>query len=195
MALSVFFSLFALVNIAIAAEPPSNLPHATPGVFTAQGSSIVDADIDDVWRVLTNFSSYPDWNPFVRSQVVTNEFYIPLDDQTPQENLGLIINTQIPPLPAPVNASTPANLLNAHTTFERIHHLDLENYRIAWGLAGVPDSIIGGDRWSALSSFVDDDGKTKTFYESREIYIGFLASTLNEAFGAQAEALKVIFDK
>lgn len=70
-------------------------------------------------------------------------------------------------------------------------------------MAGVPDTIIGGDRWSALSSFVDDDGKTKTFYESREIYIGFLASAvgallgdqLNEAFSSQAEALKVLFEK
>ncbi len=66
MALSVFFGLFALVNIAVAVVPPSNLPPATPGDFTAQGSSIVDGDIDDVWRVLTNFSSYPEWNPFVR---------------------------------------------------------------------------------------------------------------------------------
>ncbi|MCO6452662.1 MAG: SRPBCC domain-containing protein [Caldilineales bacterium] len=27
----------------------------------------IDAPVADVWRVLTDFAAYPDWNPFVRS--------------------------------------------------------------------------------------------------------------------------------
>lgn len=73
------------------------------------------------------------------------------------------------------------------------------NYRIAWGVKGVPKGILDAVRWTAVSRFVDEeDGRTKTFYESREVYNGGLAGTikalfegaLNEAFQAQADAMK-----
>jgi len=50
----------------IAQTPPSNLPPAPTGVFTAQASITIDAPIDHVWDILLDFSHYADWNPFVR---------------------------------------------------------------------------------------------------------------------------------
>ncbi|KAJ7680696.1 hypothetical protein DFH06DRAFT_1077654 [Mycena polygramma] len=186
------FSLIA--RLAFAQSPPSHLPPAAPGVFAAHASILINASIDDVWSILLDFPSYPDWNPFVRSQIVTSTTLIPLADQTPHENLRLIIQSQIPPLTPPVTAATPPNPLNAHTTIENITHVDNAGYAVAWALTGTPDAILSAERWSVLSTFED-----ATYYESREVYDGLLAPAvqlsledgLDEAFEAQAEALKV----
>lgn len=57
---------FAFISATFALDPPSNLPPAPEGVFTVSGSSIINADVDAAWNLLTNFTNYPNWNPFVR---------------------------------------------------------------------------------------------------------------------------------
>ncbi|PBK61098.1 hypothetical protein ARMSODRAFT_1008965 [Armillaria solidipes] len=176
---------------------PSNLPEAT-GAININGSSLINAPKDAVWNAVLNFSSYPDWNPFVRSQIVANEFAIPLDNQTAFVGAKLIITSQIPPLPQPVSVSTPPDLLTQHITIEEITVIDTENYRVAWVLLS-PDWILNTIRWSAVSTVVDNDGVEKSYYESRETFNGPLASVVQdllgddiaESFQAQADALKV----
>ncbi|PBK61052.1 hypothetical protein ARMSODRAFT_981785 [Armillaria solidipes] len=45
---------------------PSNLPEAT-GEININGSSLMNAPKYAVWSAVPNFSSYPNWNPFVRA--------------------------------------------------------------------------------------------------------------------------------
>ncbi|KAJ3772782.1 hypothetical protein FB446DRAFT_642900 [Lentinula raphanica] len=178
-------------------SPPSNLPPAIPSVFTVEADILINAPIDVVWNVLLDFPSYPDWNPFVRSQIVTDDFYIPTQNQTAAENLRLIITSQIPPLTPPVTASSFGNPLDVHITRENITHFQPEIYRVAWQDLSL-DALIQAERWSALSVFTDQSGSVMTFYESREQYNGVLAETVQalegtglvEGFQAQATALK-----
>ncbi|KAJ7291153.1 hypothetical protein C8J57DRAFT_1271527 [Mycena rebaudengoi] len=190
--LSIVFIAQALYGV-LGQSPPSHLPPMEPGVFKAHGEVLIDAPIQHVWDILLDFPSYPDWNPFVRSQVVADANFVPLADQTPHENLRLIIDVQIPPLHGPVDASTPGNPLNAQRSLENITHLDNEHYAAAWGGIEFPDEFLKAERWSVLSTF-----NGKTFYESEEVYYGLGAvivkelfeEGLNEGFQAQAEALK-----
>jgi hypothetical protein len=47
-------------------EFPSNLPVVPPGVWNVSSCALVIAPLAAVRDVLFDFSSYPDWNPFVR---------------------------------------------------------------------------------------------------------------------------------
>ncbi|KAJ4474480.1 hypothetical protein J3R30DRAFT_3295417 [Lentinula aciculospora] len=189
--------VYGTLGISNSSTPPSNLPPAVPSIFTVEANILIDAPIDVVWNVLLGFPNYPDWNPFVRSQVVTDSLYIPTQDQKAAENLRLIITSQIPPLTPPVTASSLGDPLNEHITRENITHLQPGIYRVAWQDLSL-DALIQAERWSALSVFVDQGGDSLTFYESREEYNGVLAGTVQdlegagllEGFQAQASALK-----
>ncbi|CAA7259150.1 unnamed protein product [Cyclocybe aegerita] len=177
-----------------AQTPPSNLPPATTGIFTVQASVIINAPIEKVWNTLLDFPSYAQWNPFVRSQVVTSAIWVPLEDQTPHENQRLIIQAQIPPLPMPVDANTHANPLHMQTSFENITTLDRVQHRAAWRQIFLPKPVLDAERWQALSAL---PGK-RTYYESREVFDGpvghvvdaLFAEGLQAGFDAQAAALK-----
>ncbi|KIY67781.1 hypothetical protein CYLTODRAFT_422229 [Cylindrobasidium torrendii FP15055 ss-10] len=191
-----------LIRAALALHPPTNLPPAQEGVFTVFGSSIINADVDAAWNLLTNFSDYPNWNPFARSQVIVNEWGVELSDQTPFEGAILKITTQIPALTPPVNASTPSDPLNTHITREIVSTVQPELHRAAWYLDS-PKAVLDAERWLALSKFIDDDGGAKTFFETREVYNGSLARAvqelleddLNQAFQAQADAMRITLEK
>lgn len=130
----------------------------------------------------------------LRSQVVTDSLGIPTEEQKPEENLRLLIQAQIPPLPLPVDANTPADPLHAQISFENITHIDITNRRLAWKAIMLPQPLLHAERWQALST--TEDGKT--FYESVEVFQGpvsyvvdaLFAQGLQEGFDAQAAALK-----
>ncbi|KAJ3986410.1 hypothetical protein F5890DRAFT_1407302 [Lentinula detonsa] len=193
----VSLNVYRTLAVSNSTTPPTNLPPAIPSVFTVEANIMIDAPIDTVWTILLDFPKYPDWNPFVRSQVVTDDFYIPTQDQKVAENLRLIITSQIPPLTPPVTASSLGNPLDEHITRENITHYQPEIYRVAWQDLSL-DALIQAERWSALSVFVDQSGDVMTFYESREQYNGVLADTVQdlegaglvEGFQAQAATLK-----
>lgn len=42
------------------------LADAQDPVFTVEHDIMINASADEVWKVLTDFESYPDWNPYVR---------------------------------------------------------------------------------------------------------------------------------
>ncbi|KAG7443854.1 uncharacterized protein BT62DRAFT_971640 [Guyanagaster necrorhizus] len=190
-------SLLSLFAASQTCTIPSHLPETT-GKVNIGGSSLIHAPKNAVWNTVLNFSSYPDWNPFVRSQIVADEFAIPLDNQTAFVGAKIIITSQIPPLPQAVDASTPPDILTQHITIEEITVIDAENYRVAWILVS-PQQILSTIRWSAVSTVIDKDGVEKSYYESRETFDGPLASIVKdllgtdiaESFQAQADALKV----
>lgn len=130
-----------------------------------------------------------------------NEWSAPADDQTPAVGSVIRITSQIPPLPFPVNASTPPNILNIRITTENVSHILPDTHQVRWYLLSI-DQIIAAERWSTVSEFVDDDNKTKVFYESRGVYSGDLSGTvqallekdITASFQAQADAMKLTLE-
>ncbi|KAL0570434.1 hypothetical protein V5O48_011528 [Marasmius crinis-equi] len=208
--LTIFATLVAAQN------PPSHLPPASPGVFNPNASILINAPIDKVWDAVLNFTAYPEWNPFVRlvkqstrwlvvlifnlfrSLMVTDAFGLPLADQTAREGAYIIINSQVPPIEGPVNASTTSNPLHTKIDRDMIIHVDTpEKYQAAWKFAGAPESVLSAEYWSAVSEVVSGS-ETLTFYESREVFNGAIAKFVKETYGsgvqkgfeAQATALK-----
>ncbi|KAF2501815.1 hypothetical protein BU16DRAFT_209748 [Lophium mytilinum] len=195
--------LSLLLSISISLLSPvaarTNLPPVAPGVFNASARIEINTTPALLWTAITNFTAYPEWNPFVRSAITTNPLGIPLppSDQWPAENRRLLFRVQIPPLPLPVNASTPDNPAHSQTSFENITHVQPGLGRVAWKLLSV-DLALEAERWTAVS--VAASGKA--LYESREVYRGALAGVLEalygeglqEGFEGQAEALRRLLE-
>ncbi|TFK50838.1 hypothetical protein OE88DRAFT_1659940 [Heliocybe sulcata] len=205
------FIAAATVSFAAAADVPTpprtnqtNLPPPGPELFNASTRVAISAPIDTVWAAVLDFPSYPSWNPFVRSAVLTDDAFIPLpaSEQTVAENIRAVFQVQIPPLPLPVSASTPSDPLHAQISFENITHLEPDLYRVAWKQIALPDAVLSAERWSAVSVIAVGPDANKTLYESREAYSGALAPELQvlyeqglqEAFDAQAVALKGLLE-
>ncbi|KII96171.1 hypothetical protein PLICRDRAFT_35108 [Plicaturopsis crispa FD-325 SS-3] len=188
-------SLFTFAVLVGAAVAQTNLPPLKPGVFNVSTRAEIDASPDAAWAVAMNFSDYPNWNPFVRSQIICDEFFIPLKDQTPAANRRLLISIQAPPLPLPVNASTVPNLLNSQVSFENITYLDNDQKRGAWSQIFLPDIALKTDRWTAVSAGAGGNG---SIYESILVFYGPLAPVvqglfqtgLQEGFDAMGVAMK-----
>ncbi|KAK7445163.1 hypothetical protein VKT23_009594 [Stygiomarasmius scandens] len=198
--LSVLFSALSLtwLSCLAAAQSPTNLPPAPPGVFTVQNSVLINATLKDVWDVLTDFPSYPDWNPFLRSITVADDFFIPTDSQIPQEGHRIILVTQIPPLTGPISRNSKGNPLESHYDFDNLTHVQPEQGRIAWKVMGWPDGMLSAERWNAVSEVTGEDGEKRVLYEYREVFGGalgyfveeFLGDGLKEGFEAEGKAMK-----
>ncbi|THH18939.1 hypothetical protein EW146_g2144 [Bondarzewia mesenterica] len=166
----------------------SNLPPlVSGGVFSVSSSIDITAPIDKVWSVLLAFSSYGEWNPFVRQQTVVDaKSKNALPDQTPKEGQRLIMKVHIPP--------TMDDSKSFQNTEELITHVDNANFRVAWKYATLPEWLLRAERWQTLS----EAGPGKTKYETREVFGGILAYVirmfmrkgLEEAFEGMATALK-----
>ncbi|KZV85670.1 hypothetical protein EXIGLDRAFT_725596 [Exidia glandulosa HHB12029] len=173
----------------------SNLPPLPDGVFTASARIEIAAPLELVWDIVLDFGSYPDWNPFVRTATVTDVWGVPAAEQRAVEGAFANFIVEIPPLPLPVNASTPLNLLQTQFSRESIVAVDNTLHRAAWKQIMLPDSAVNATRWSAVSTLENGN----TLYESAEPYNGLLAPLLQSLFGdglqqafeAQAEGLKL----
>jgi len=164
-------------------------PKASDGVMVVSTSILIDAPIDKVWSVLTDFPSYREWNPFVREQKIVTKSKEPVADQTPTEGAYLrMTRVHIPPTFEDSSVWFPSS------AFVIISHVDNENHRLAWMGSMAPRFILHTDRWQELS--VVEGGQTK--YETIEVFSGILAwvmkfllgKGLNEGFKAMAEGLK-----
>ncbi|TBU31288.1 hypothetical protein BD311DRAFT_689416 [Dichomitus squalens] len=168
-------------------EASTNLPPPSySGPLTCYVSREISAPIERVWGVLSDFPKYPEWNPFVRSQEITDKSgKTVLEDQTPAKGKYLNMKVHIPP--------TMDDSVQAQTAFELIIHYDDASHRLAWKNL-LPSWFIRAERWQALS--ITEDGKT--LYESREVFAGigvylikwFISKNLIKSFEAMADALK-----
>lgn len=177
--------------------PYTNLPSVPPGLFTSHARvEIHNTTLSSAWHALTNFPAYADWNPFVRFAAVVSPTNITLPRQYPQIDAYLIMRTQIPPLPLPVNKYTLDNPLAISPAYELITTVDEERRRLAWRY--VPEQALDAERWQALS----DLGGGTVLYEAREVFSGPLAETLRalmeeglqKSFEAQGEGLRVLLE-
>ncbi|KAF2275837.1 uncharacterized protein EI97DRAFT_450658 [Westerdykella ornata] len=171
-----------------------NLPEVPPGVFNVSTRLELRTTTTAVWDALTNFPAYADWNPFVRSATLSNQLN---SAAYPVEGANLYMRVQIPPLPLPVDASTPDNPLHTQITLENITHVQPERLRLAWKHV-LPDAVLDAERWQGIS----DLGNGKVLYESREVYRGagaiaikaLFAEGLQQAFDAQGAGLKLLLE-
>ncbi|KAF1974425.1 hypothetical protein BU23DRAFT_461729 [Bimuria novae-zelandiae CBS 107.79] len=175
----------------------TNLPDVAPGVFNVTARiEIENTSVEAAWNALSDFPKYPNWNPFVRSQIAVDASNISLPTQRPVENTQLIIRCQIPPLPLPVSKYTLDNPLATQFSYENVTHVQPELRRLAWG--AYPNPLIMAERWQALT----DLGNGKIRYESREVFSGPLApvlqptmqANLQKSFDAQAQGLKLLLE-
>ena len=121
-----------------------------------------------------------------------------LPQQRPVENRRLFLRAQIPPLPLPVSAFTPDNVLHTQFAYENITHVQPELGRLAWEYAASPGELLAAERWQAVS----DLGSGKVLYESREVFSGALAVVLRDLLGedlqkgfdAQGQGLKLLLE-
>ena len=175
----------------------TNLPDVAPGVFNVTTRIEIRSTKHAAWKALTDFTRYPEWNPFVRASIMIAPDNSTLRNQYPVEGKGLFLRTQIPPLPMPVNKDTPDVAANTQYSYETVTHVQRRQGRLAWECSGCTD--IEAERWSAVS----DIGRGKVLYESREVFSGPLAEYLKEqlagalqaGFDAQGKALKVLLEE
>ncbi|KAJ7146121.1 hypothetical protein C8R44DRAFT_756637 [Mycena epipterygia] len=140
-------------------------PLSSTGVFTVADSILIDAPPEKVWKILLDFGSYKEWNPFVRGQTLILDNGTALADQTPATGRTMTIS----PVHLPPTMGTPGFLGSLSTTV-RITTMDHENYRAGWITSKLPSWALQGERWQMLTV---EGGKTK--YESIEVFSGIVA--------------------
>ncbi|TFK24882.1 hypothetical protein FA15DRAFT_669085 [Coprinopsis marcescibilis] len=159
-------------------------------VFSVSASSVINAPPDHVWKILTDFKSYREWNPFVRAQNLVDSDRNPLPDDA--LTTGLFLNISEVHLPPTMGKPT---LFQKAWAFERITEADAVNHRLAWEFWGpVPKWLLYAERWQILTA--EGDGQTK--YHTFEEFTGVLAHVvkliqrkkLGKGFVAMAETLK-----
>jgi len=161
-------------------------PAAGDGVFNVHKTTEINAPIEEVWRVLTDFPKYHDWNPFVRSITIVDKSKKELADQTLAVDKFLLMKCNIPP-------SMDDNRKQAHS-LELVKAVDEENHRLSWIYVDYPSWVLRAERWQILTSL--PDGRTK--YETWEVFGGSLAyvvkwhlgKSLEESFTSFATGLK-----
>ncbi|KAI0790299.1 hypothetical protein BC629DRAFT_1288017 [Irpex lacteus] len=160
-----------------------SIPSATDSVLAVTGSSVIDAPIDTVWRVLMDFPAYSEW--------CSNN---PTPDQVAHEGSFLHLTVHLPPSMSPPSRFS---LFSPSTTQLTVSVLDETNHRVAW-TNRMPPWLLRTERWQWLTVVEEEDGSTKTKYESIEVFNGpaayivkfFVAPYLRIAFKAMGEDLK-----
>ncbi|KAF8512948.1 hypothetical protein BU17DRAFT_53764 [Hysterangium stoloniferum] len=168
------------------------LPTKSGSVTHVKAEIIADAPIEVVWNTLMDFSSYGQWNPFVRSQSITDASYKPLSEQpVPSEGDHLLLKVRIPP----------KGLDDVDTGLsqskEIITYVDKINHGIGWKQDNLPNWLLNTHRWQDLEE-IDLDGKKHTKYTTLITFTGPLAymvkwlmvGKLTTSFRAMAEGLK-----
>ncbi|KAJ2915112.1 hypothetical protein MD484_g5293, partial [Candolleomyces efflorescens] len=161
------------------------------GVLTVRGSATIDAPPDRVWSILTDFKSYPQWNPFTRSQTLYDTSKNPLPDSALATDLFLHVSrVHLPP------TMGEPGLFGQASTWEKIVSVSHEDHRMAWEfyLPLMPKWLLRAERWQILTDL--DGGKTR--YDTFEVFGGPIAylikwvhqQNLKDGFKAMAEALK-----
>ncbi|TCD68139.1 hypothetical protein EIP91_011505 [Steccherinum ochraceum] len=163
--------------------PPT--PDSKSG-WTLSTSQIIDAPVEKVWETLLDFPSYPEWNPFVRKQLVKDKSGRLADPQVISQGAVLDMTTHIP--------HTMDDTAKPTKAAATVTIVDNENHRVSWKYKFAFNWLLKSVRWQTVTA--TEDGKAK--YESVETFTGLLVGAtksavgdnLQKAFIAMGEALK-----
>lgn len=180
----------------------TNLPDVPQGIFNVSTRIEIRTNKYAVWKALTDFPKYPEWNPFVRASIMIGPDNSTLRNQDPKEGRRLFLRTQIPALPLPVDENTPDVEAHSQYSYENVTAVQRKQGRLAWEFVPTTELEqqldLQAERWSAVSNI----GHDKVLYESREVFHGSTAellavqtsAALQAAFDAQSRALKVLLE-
>ena len=132
-------------------------------------SADIDAPIDLVWRLLVDFDSYPDWNPFTTRVVTTLQVGEPVELHVDMPGRSRSVQTEW------------VNLVEPGRT-------------VCWGTRVVHPWLLCANRWQTLT----DMGDGRTRYETIDRFSGVLVplvmalygEPMRQGFESVAQALK-----
>jgi Polyketide cyclase / dehydrase and lipid transport len=138
-------------------------PDITRAVTHIKAQVTIDASSEAVWNAILDFPAYPAWNPFVRSQAITDSSFRPLlAHPKPSEGAHLIMHARIPP------RGLDDNDKGLQSSKEVITFLDEKNHRIVWETVGFPKWLLRTERWQEVT-VEQIDGITVTKYMTVEV--------------------------
>ncbi|KIK65017.1 hypothetical protein GYMLUDRAFT_70951 [Collybiopsis luxurians FD-317 M1] len=169
----------------------SKPPQISSAVFAVSTSIIISASPEKVWKILLDFDSYKQWNPFVRSQSIVNN---PNSTPLAVGHHLLLSAIHLPPTMDDANVG----FFQKHSSLEEVTVLDHENRRVALRFSSmIPRWMLDAERLQMIT-VEEAGGETKCKYESYEEFKGILAyvvrwyvgKELKLAFDAMAKGLK-----
>ena len=159
-------------------------PDITRAVTYIKVETTIDAPPGTVWNVLLDFPAYPIWNPFVRSQAITDSSFRPLlDHPQPSEGAYIAMRVRVPP------RGLDDNDKGLRASKEVVTFVDVKNHRIVWEQVGLPKWLIRAERWQEVTE-EQDDGKSSTKYMTIEVRF---STRLNLILDAINGIFKIIF--
>ncbi|KAF8508079.1 hypothetical protein JB92DRAFT_2733616 [Gautieria morchelliformis] len=167
-------------------------PDITRAVTHVKVQVTIDAPLEAVWNAILDFPAYPAWNPFVRSQAITDSNFRPLlAHPKPSEGAHIIMHVRIPP------KGLDDNDKGLRSAKDVITFIDEKNRRVVWEAAGFPKWLFRAERWQEVTG-VQVDGRTVTKYMTVEVFHGpaawiirwFMRKNLVISFEAMANGLK-----
>lgn len=144
---------------------PFRIPDIAQSVTHVSSEIIIDAPLKVVWHAILDFPLYEKWNPVVRSQVITDSTFQPLEPQPkPAEGTRLLMRVCLPPAGPDLPASK--GLLTSH---EVITILDEEYHRVGWTQVAYPRWLVETHRLQEVTE-VEVDAKKMTKYSTLVVW-------------------------
>lgn len=168
-------------------------PDVSRAVTYIKAEVTIDAPLKTVWDAILDFPAYPAWNPFVRSQAITDPMFRPLlAHPKPTEGAHLLMHVRIPP------KGLDDNDKGLQSSKEVITFIDEKNYRIVWAQVGIPKWLLKAERWQEVTE-VQVDGRAIAKYMTVEVraltclYVMLCIDILAQVFNGPAALVVRLF--
>jgi hypothetical protein len=160
-------------------------------VFGPNASVTIKAPPEIIWEILLDFSKYPEWNPFVRSQILLDDNGTIAADQSPRPGAVIDVKVTIPP-------SLTAKESSLQGSKQKITVVEKDKFNIEWAFVSPTPFLLKTHRYQWLRAEISSDGEPSTVYETEDAFFGpvayivkwTLGKGLQQGFDAMGEALK-----
>ena len=134
---------------------------AEQGVFTFYGSAEINAQPDEVWRVISNFQTYPEWNEYTPSITQTDGAEL---TSPPRAEEWYTLHYKLDTTD------------NAKAMKMKLISFDNETKSLSWQGHFMPTFLLRAEKVQKVTKIEDQDGKgIRTKYEIWETQAGPLA--------------------
>lgn len=133
---------------------------AHQGVFTFYGSAEIDAAPEEVWKIVSDFETYPAWNEYTPSI-------------TQQDG------SDVTATPVPGNSYTLKYRLDTSEKAKempmKLVSVDADNHTLCWQGLFMPTFLLRAEKVQKVTAMQDEDGKVRAKYEIWETQAGPMA--------------------